>query len=448
LALSVPGVDVNLPEATRGETPLHLAVDDSNEAFVALLLQRPAIQLDKASFNGSSALHFAAKREQSAIASMLLQAGASPNPRRLFRWRTPLHLACSVSSKGTVSPQLLQALLAGGADANARDREMMTPAHVLASSGGGAASKTEQASGTALSPGDAAVVGTGLEDTAVACAVALWRGGGSFRLADACGLTPKATAVRYGHHTLAAWFDVLEDGGGALRSLLDEAVACAGGRDSALQTVAGVLAATGGLPRAGSRFTRVSLPALSSKGAAQASVAPPPAAAAGGGSDSHDQRPGTARPPPPAPSQRFRGMALLLDLHILPDRALGTISALWGGTWAPAADQATLEHVAAEVASRRAEAQSRRRSDSSGGGGKGMGDKQRPGSTVAHEQGVEGGAKVHPVDTEPLQAVTEAEACLGSPPPPNRTTVLLERDDDPGDPPAPPLQRDDSFEQD
>ena len=451
MCLAVPGVDLNLSEATRGETPLHLAVDDSNEAFVALLLRQRSILVDKASMNGSTALHFAAKREHCSAARRLLAAGADPNRRRLFRWRTPLHLACSVSSKGTVSPDVVRELLQGGADPNARDRELMTPAHVLAASGGGAAS----------TGGTAAVPHHAVADAAAACAVALWRGGASFQLADAAGLTPYATAVRYGHPALAAWMQVLESDGGGLRNILDDAITAAGGRASAVEIVSSVLRGGGaGAQQDGTqsvlgerRFTRVRLPSTSmhigsahrDQGSPQGSTPAPQAAeaaAGSGGGDERAPRPVSQRRAVP-PTERFRGMALLVDLQALPDRALGRISELWGGCWSHGSDVATKAHIDAEAAARRSEVRGRSGTDTSASSKtKDAGDKKRQGASAV------AGQEPDSAKSTPSQAQAQGGELQPAPVSQLGTVVAIGAEEDPEDPPAPPLRRDDSFEQD
>lgn len=125
----------------EGDTPLHLAAAVTHRAIVAALLAAGA---DAAAVNrrGATPLHYACDPrpntgswdpdEQAAVIDLLVRAGAPVNIADL-NGATALHRA--VRARGVAA---VQALLAHGADANARSpRSGATPLH-LALTGSGA----------------------------------------------------------------------------------------------------------------------------------------------------------------------------------------------------------------------------------------------------------------------------------------------------------------------
>ena len=142
------GANVDIP-GTWGDTPLHSTiVKFSDELFKAILSRKPDLELKNG--DDMTPLQTAVYRGNARAVELLLKAGANPNVR--FDWkekfikddrtqpyvvnfipqgatlsgegRTPLHLAVELDNKGIV-----EALLANGADVNAKDDYGATPLH-------------------------------------------------------------------------------------------------------------------------------------------------------------------------------------------------------------------------------------------------------------------------------------------------------------------------------
>ena len=82
-------------------------------------------------WNGWTPLHFAARNGEPAVVQALLAAGADPNARTKDKL-TSLHAAARYNE----NPLVVEALLAAGADPNARDKYKNTPLHFFAAGNG------------------------------------------------------------------------------------------------------------------------------------------------------------------------------------------------------------------------------------------------------------------------------------------------------------------------
>jgi len=98
---------------SKGERPLHLAVEADNPELVAFLVRRGAGLEDRDKGPGSTPLHRAAIHGKPLAAKALLQAGAQLEATRTRDRVTPLHLAV-LNDK----PEVVRVLLEAGANRN------------------------------------------------------------------------------------------------------------------------------------------------------------------------------------------------------------------------------------------------------------------------------------------------------------------------------------------
>lgn len=137
-ALIASGVDLNEPEAT-GEAPLHVAAG-GGEAGIARLLIAGGADLDVRDDDGLTPLHKAAmsgimralatgvqgtaadREARTAVAAALIAAGANINARNQSG-QTPLHFPVF----GNVA--VVEALIASGAEIDSCDAKGLTPLH-------------------------------------------------------------------------------------------------------------------------------------------------------------------------------------------------------------------------------------------------------------------------------------------------------------------------------
>jgi len=139
--LVAKGADVNVT-AKNGKHPLGDAAVAGHEDVVKLLIASGAdVNLNAKLYPSSeeyrgTALHAAAVGGHSTILNLLIAKGADVNVHSAYG--TPLHLATRGGPKGKVekSPEMVEKLLAKGADVNARaSRDGRTPLHNAARSG-------------------------------------------------------------------------------------------------------------------------------------------------------------------------------------------------------------------------------------------------------------------------------------------------------------------------
>lgn len=130
-ALMAAGADVEA-RAANGWTPLHEAgaagTPQASEAISVLLAA--GAEIDSRTTRGETPLHVAAREGMSHTADALLTGGADPNARDRNGW-IPLHLAAK--SSGYAGPGVIDALLDAGSEFSTRDGAGMTPLHWAAS---------------------------------------------------------------------------------------------------------------------------------------------------------------------------------------------------------------------------------------------------------------------------------------------------------------------------
>ncbi|RTE84606.1 hypothetical protein BHE90_000885 [Fusarium euwallaceae] len=123
--LATGDVDVNSRD-DRGQTPLHRAAKEGNEAVARLLLEYRADKEVKSNGN-QTPLHCAAEEGSEAIARLLLEHGADKEAKG-HRNQTPLHYAVG-------SESVVKLLLEYGADKEVKDNIDRTPLHRAAEEG-------------------------------------------------------------------------------------------------------------------------------------------------------------------------------------------------------------------------------------------------------------------------------------------------------------------------
>jgi ankyrin repeat protein len=221
-----------------GMSALVLAAHSGHGSVGALLLQRGA-KPDSAEA-GYAALHAAVLRGDLDLVKALLAHGANPNlvitkgtplRRDTTDFNLPMTLVGAtpylIAAK-FLEPEIMKALVAGGADANAKMRDGATPVMVAAGAGSG---------GNSTRRGIAAIDGGKVEPesqvlTAVAAAIDL---GGDVNGTNQAGDTPLHTAAAQGHNSVV---QLLVDRGAQVNV-----------KNKRGLTPLGVLAAAGGGPR-------------------------------------------------------------------------------------------------------------------------------------------------------------------------------------------------------
>lgn len=114
----------------RGLTPLHTAVNSSQEDLVRILLSHGA-NIHAQDADGNTPLHLASHINSKSILLQLVKAGARPDDKNGLG-ETSLHNAARLRD-----PQCAIYLLQAGADLDAKDNALCTPLHLRAASGFG-----------------------------------------------------------------------------------------------------------------------------------------------------------------------------------------------------------------------------------------------------------------------------------------------------------------------
>ena len=123
------GADPN--DTADPQLSLHYAAAEGHAACAELLLDRGAKVNSTHHPEGLSALHIAVKRSDHALATLLIDRGANPNLASRAG-DTPLHVAVSGTCKSSHTPvsiEMMQLLLACGADPGAHNMQGRPPLH-------------------------------------------------------------------------------------------------------------------------------------------------------------------------------------------------------------------------------------------------------------------------------------------------------------------------------
>ena len=94
LLLAAPGIDVNRPDSTHGLTPLYVAAQEGHETCTRLLLAAPGIDVNRPTTAGQTPLFVAAQEGQETCTRLLLAApGIDVNRPESTIGQTPLYTA-------------------------------------------------------------------------------------------------------------------------------------------------------------------------------------------------------------------------------------------------------------------------------------------------------------------------------------------------------------------
>ncbi|MEZ0262831.1 MAG: ankyrin repeat domain-containing protein [Alphaproteobacteria bacterium] len=126
---------------------------DAPEAMRELLAS--GVPVDIKNYNGQTALHYACLHHNYDTAKLLLEAGADTEIEWNTKGQNALRLACYPSIKHEASPELVQLLIAHGADVNKLDERGRSIAHAAARTGDRSLLKVIVANGLSLTAKDA-----------------------------------------------------------------------------------------------------------------------------------------------------------------------------------------------------------------------------------------------------------------------------------------------------
>jgi len=111
-------------------TPLHVAVQAEQVGVIRLLLQFPHTRFDIADINGDTVFHFAARVNDHTIMELLCRTKTPIINQANEKQENPLHLAVALGRQ-----DLIQPLLAGGADSSIPGPEGIFPIHLAVKDG-------------------------------------------------------------------------------------------------------------------------------------------------------------------------------------------------------------------------------------------------------------------------------------------------------------------------